>query len=97
MEQFNCKQFDCYVSSDALQHAYSQLSLSFDSSQRSNISSFNPQLRMDFLWRLLIELLLDELDNEQRIQHLERCWVLNDSRSKTKPANLLQSFWRLIR
>ncbi|MCA1995528.1 hypothetical protein [Leptodesmis sichuanensis] len=52
---------------------------------------------LNLLWRALLDLLLDELVEEQRVEYLDRCWALNEFGERTQSlSNSLQRFWVLM-
>lgn len=52
---------------------------------------------LNFLWRPLLGLLIDELIEEQRVEYLDRCWLLNKFGEQDQSASKsLQRFWTLI-
>jgi hypothetical protein len=84
------------VNSDALWHAHRQLSASPNSMSRSCLGSSKVLFGVNALKRSVIKLLLDELDSEQEIDYLERCWALTPSQAAAKPVSFLRGVWRLI-
>lgn len=52
---------------------------------------------LDFAWRVLISLLVDELvDREQQIEYLERCWANQEFEQQENSANSLRKLWLLM-
>lgn len=68
-----------------------------DQIQRSPLGHFYFRFGANSAWSLLISLLIDELVDEQRIEHLERCWMLEQpsKESKLRSSNLKQ-LWALM-
>lgn len=49
------------------------------------------------LWRPLLNLLMDELVEEQRVEYLDRCWALDEfDEADPLSSKSLQRFWTLI-
>jgi hypothetical protein len=52
---------------------------------------------LNVCWRPLLGLLIDELIAEQRVDYLERCWLLNEFEvGKKSQSNSLHRFFVLI-
>ncbi len=51
---------------------------------------------LNWLWRPLLALLIDELVEEQRVEYLDRCWSIDEPSIAHPAATPLQRFWTLI-
>jgi len=52
---------------------------------------------LEFAWRVLISLLVDELvDREQQVEYLERCWANQKFDREENSAKSLQKLWLLM-
>jgi hypothetical protein len=72
---------------------YKRLELLSDSTPNPDQTIFKINLGLAFVWRSLLSLLVDELVNEQRVEYLERCWMLDQKRKFHNP---LKQFLTLI-
>lgn len=73
---------------------YKQLELIPDSVPNPQTHS---KLGLSWVWRSLIELLIDELIDEQEVDYLERCWTLEESEAvQQSPSKTLQRLWILM-
>jgi hypothetical protein len=84
------------TSSDQWQ-VYKQLELIPDAAvrpaNRTGYLTSGPSL----LWRSLVNLLLDELIKEQRVEYLDRCWSLNAlGEEDCSHSHTLQRLWMLM-
>lgn len=53
-------------------------------SKKSTMSSHDGHFGMGAVWHLLVKLLIDELVVEQRVEYLNRCWLLSNSQNEPK-------------
>ncbi|OWY68358.1 hypothetical protein B7486_26265 [cyanobacterium TDX16] len=52
---------------------------------------------LDFAWRGLISLLVDELvDREQQVEYIERCWANKEFEQQENSSSSLQKLWLLM-
>lgn len=52
---------------------------------------------LDFAWRVLISLLVDELvDREQQVEYIERCWANKEFEQPENSTSSLQKLWLLM-
>lgn len=52
---------------------------------------------INLLWRPLLALLVDELVEEQRVEYLDRCWLLDEfGEREPSPSSSLQRLWTLM-
>lgn len=52
---------------------------------------------LNFCWKVLLALLIDELVEEQRVEYLDRCWSLNEfGKGELSAPNSLQRLWVLM-
>ncbi|NHC35788.1 hypothetical protein [Scytonema millei] len=52
---------------------------------------------LDFAWRVLISLLVDELvDREQQVEYIERCWANKEFEQPDNSTSSLQKLWLLM-
>lgn len=52
---------------------------------------------VDWFWKGLLYLLVNELVDEQQVEYLDRCWALNEADGVNRPAaTTLQRLWVLM-
>jgi hypothetical protein len=79
-------------------HVYKRLELLpdpvLDARDRKAFLTFG----FDWVWRQFIRLLVNELDEEQHVEYLYRCWELDEfGKGSRFPAGTLQRLWILMR
>lgn len=76
---------------------YKQLELIPDSVPNPNNKVSTFKFGLDIAWKTLISLLADELvDEEQKVEYIERCWKLNEFGKGDNPSSSLQRLWVLM-
>lgn len=76
---------------------YKQLELIPDSVPAPNTNASTFKFGLGFTWRKLLSLLMDELVDEQKVDYLERCWVLNEFGQKDESSSSsLQRLWLIM-
>ena len=75
---------------------YKQLELISDSVPNPDVRASTFTSGLNFAWRSLLSLLMDELVDEQQVEYIERCWALNEFGQKAKPSSPLQRLWVLM-
>jgi hypothetical protein len=76
---------------------YKQLELIPDAVANPYARAFAFKFGLDFVWRSLISLLINELvDREQQIEYIERCWSHDKFGQAEHPSSSLQRLWVLM-
>jgi hypothetical protein len=76
---------------------YKKLELIPDRICKPNISKSHFLFGLGSAWHILLSLLIAELIEEQRVEYLERCWQINESKSNSaNKTNFFQKLWTLM-
>jgi hypothetical protein len=76
---------------------YKQLELIPDRICKPNTNKFRFLFGLGSAWHILLSLLIAELIEEQRVEYLERCWKINESKSNSEnKTNFFRKLWTLM-